>query len=71
MECGAREMRKSTRPAGGTSKPYSHIPDTSGGCNSSNGNLLPGTISGGKNNHTDNDPRWEPDGGARPQCASL
>ena len=28
MECGARVMRKSTRPAGGTSKPCSHIPDT-------------------------------------------
>ena len=25
---GARAMRKSTRPASGTSKPYSHIPDT-------------------------------------------
>ena len=25
---GARVMRKSTRSAGGTSKPYSHIPDT-------------------------------------------
>ena len=36
-------MRKSTRPAGGTSKPYLHIPDTS-----SNRNLLPGTILGGK-----------------------
>ena len=46
-------MRKSTRPAGGTSKPYLHIPDTryykgGGGCNGSNGNHLPGTISGGK-----------------------
>ena len=45
-------MRKATRPASGTSKPYSHIPDTryykGVGCNGSNGNLLPGTISGGK-----------------------
>ena len=28
MERGAQVMRKSTRPAGGTSKPCSHIPDT-------------------------------------------
>ena len=28
MEWGARVMRKSTRPAGGTSEPCSHIPDT-------------------------------------------
>ena len=28
MECGARVMRKSTRPAGGTSKPCSHTPIT-------------------------------------------
>ena len=46
-------MRKSTRPAGGTSKPCSHIPDTrcykvGWGHNSSNGNLHPGTISMGK-----------------------
>ena len=43
-------MRKSTRPASGTSKPCSCIPDTryyqeGGGHNSSNGNFLPGTIS--------------------------
>ena len=28
MECGARVMRKSTRPASGTSKPGSHNPMT-------------------------------------------
>ena len=28
MEWGARVMRKSTRPAGGTSEPCSCIPDT-------------------------------------------
>ena len=28
MECGARAMRKSTRPAGGTSEPCSHILNT-------------------------------------------
>ena len=28
MECGARAMRKSSRPAGGTSKPCLHIPIT-------------------------------------------
>ena len=28
MECGATAMRKSTRPAGGTSEPCSHIPNT-------------------------------------------
>ena len=28
MERGARAMRKSTRPAGGTSEPCSRIPDT-------------------------------------------
>ena len=55
-------MRKSTRPASGTSKPCSHIPDTrcykgGGQHNGSNGNLLPGTISGGKDNPTDDDPR--------------
>ena len=43
-------MRKSTRPASGTSEPCSCIPDTryyngGGGCNGSNGNFLPGTIS--------------------------
>ena len=42
-------IRKSTRPASGTSKPCSHIPDTryykeGRGHNGSNGNLLPGTI---------------------------
>ena len=43
-------MRKSTRPASGTSNPCSHIPDTryykgGGGHNGSNRNFLPGTIS--------------------------
>ena len=51
MEWGARVTRKSTRPAGGTSKPCSHIPNTrrkgGGGHNSSNGNILFGTISRG------------------------
>ena len=28
MECGARAMRKSTRPAGGTSEPCLHILNT-------------------------------------------
>ena len=28
MEWGAQMTRKSTRPAGGTSEPCSHIPDT-------------------------------------------
>ena len=28
MEWGAQAMRKSTRPAGGTSEPCLHIPDT-------------------------------------------
>ena len=35
MEWGAQAMRKSTRPAGGTSELCSHIPDTryyKGGC---------------------------------------
>ena len=45
-------MRKSTRPAGGTSEPHSRIPDTrcykGWGHNSSNENLHPRTISMGK-----------------------
>ena len=48
MECGARAMRKSTNPASGTSEPCSHILITrhlgGSGCNSSNGNILFGTI---------------------------
>ena len=53
MEWRAQAMRKSTRPAGGTSEPCSHIPDTryykgGWGHNSSNGNLHPGTILMGK-----------------------
>ena len=47
-------MRKSTRPAGGTSEPCSRIPDTrcykggGWGHNGSNRNLHPRTISMGK-----------------------
>ena len=49
MEQGARVMRKSARPAGGTSEPCLRISDTryykgGWGCNGSNGDLLPGTI---------------------------
>ena len=68
-------MRKSTRPAGGTSEPCLHIPNTrckgGGGHNSSNGNILFGTISRGHYNHTNDDPKWKPKGGARPPCVFL
>ena len=68
-------MRKSTRPASGTSEPCSHIPNTrhkgGGGHNSSNGNILFGTILSGCYSSTDDDPKWKPKGGARPPCASL
>ena len=70
MECGARAMRKSARPAGRTSEPSSHTPITrhlgGRGCNSSNGNILSGTISRGHCSPTDDDPKWIPVGGARP-----
>ena len=75
MECGARATRKSTRPAGGTSKPSSHTLITrcleGRGCNSSNGNVLFGTISRGHYSPTNDDPKWIPIGGAGPPCASL
>ena len=68
MECGARVMRKSTTPAGGTSKPCLHIPNTrhngGGWCNSSKGSILFGTILRGCYNPTDDDPKWKPKGGA-------
>ena len=66
-------MRKSTRPAGGTSVPCSHTPINrclgGRGCNSSNRNVLFGTISRGC--PTDDDPKWIPVGGAGPPCTSL
>ena len=75
MECGARVTGKSTRPAGGTSKPSSHTPITrrlgGRGHNSSNGNVLFGTISRGCYSPTDDDPKWIPIGGAGPPCVSL
>ena len=68
-------MRKSTRPAGGTSKPCSHILKTrhkgDGGHNSSNENILFGIISRGYYNPTSDDPKWKPEGGARLPCTSL
>ena len=68
-------MRKSTRPAGGTSKPGSRTPMTrclgGSGCNNSNGNTLFGTISRGCYGPTDDDPKWIPVGGAGPPYASL
>ena len=75
MECGARVMRKSTRPAGGTSEPCSHTPITrclgGRGHNSSNGNILFGTISRGHYSPTDDDPKWIFLGGAGPPCVTL
>ena len=75
MECGARVMRKSTRSAGGTSKPGSQTLMTrcfgGRGCNNSNGNILFGIISRGHYSPTDDDPKWIPIGGAGPPCASL
>ena len=48
MERGARAMRKSTRPASGTSEPCSHIPDTrcykgGGGTTAVTGAFVPGS----------------------------
>ena len=75
MEHGARVTRKSTRPAGGTSEPCSHISITrclgGWGCNRGNGNILFGTISREHYSPTNDDPKWKPEGGARPHCASL
>ena len=67
MQCVARAMRKSTRPASGTSEPCSHIPITrclGGGCNSSNGNILFGTIPRAHYSPSGDDPKWKPKGGA-------
>ena len=61
-------MRKSTRPAGGTSKPGSHTQMTrhlgGRGHNNSNRNILFGIISRGCYSLTDDDPKWIPVGGA-------
>ena len=35
------------------------------------GTFFLGPYQGNKDNPTDDDPRWEPEGGARPPCASL
>ena len=56
MERGARVMRKSTRPAGGTSKPCSHIPDTRyyngvGGTMAVTGTFIPGSYRWGRQPH--------------------
>ena len=69
-------MTKSTRPATGTSEPCSHIPDTRyykgvEGTMAVTGTFFLGPYQGVKDNPTDDDPRWEPEGGARPPCTSL
>ena len=75
MECGARMMRKSIRPARRTSKPGSHILMTRwlGGRGAT-------TVMGehsfwdhieGHYSPTDDDPKWIPIGGAGPPCAFL
>ena len=68
-------MRKSTRPASRTTEPGSHIPITrclgGRGHNSSNGNILFGTISRGHYSPTDDDPKWIPVGCVGPPCTSL
>ena len=56
MERGARAMRKSTRPAGGTSKPFSCIPDTryykgGGGAMALMGTFFLGPYRGGRHPH--------------------
>ena len=75
MECGARVTRKSTRPAGGTSEPSSHTLMTrclgGRGHNSSNENILFGTILRGHYSPTNDDSKWIPIGGAGPPCTSL
>ena len=53
MEWGARAMRKSTRPADGTSEPCSHIPDTrcykrGGGTTAVMGTFVPGSYLWGR-----------------------
>ena len=75
MEWGARATRKSTRPASGTSEPCLHIPDTRyykgvGGTMAVMGTFFLGPHQG-EDNPIDDDPRWEPKGGARPRCTSL
>ena len=51
MECGARATRKSTRPASGTSKSCSHIPNTrckwDGGATAVMGTFFLGPYRGG------------------------
>ena len=75
MECGARAMRKSTRPASGTFEPGSctlmtrHLGGR--GHNNSNGNILFGIILMGCYSPTDDDPKWILIGGAGPPCTSL
>ena len=68
-------MRKSTRPAGGTSKPASCTPMTrclgGRGHNNSNGNTLFGIILRGHYGPTNDDAKWIPVGGAGPPCTSL
>ena len=74
MECGARVMRKSTRPAGVTSEPGSCTLMTrclGGRWYNSNGNTLFRIISKGCYGSTNDDPKWIPIGGAGPPCASL
>ena len=70
MECGARATRKSTGPASGTSEPCSHIPNTRckgvGGTTAVMGTFFLGPYQGGND-----DPKWKPEGGARPPCMSL
>ena len=53
--------------------PIFRIPDVKwgGGHNSSNRYILFGTISRGHYNPNDDDPKWKPEGGAKPPCASL
>ena len=65
-------MRKSTRPAGGTSEPCLHILNTRHkGVGGATAVILFGTMSKGCCNPTDDDPKWKPKGGARPPCVSL
>ena len=75
MECGARAMRKSTRPASGISEPGSRtlmIRCLGGrGHNNSNGNTPFGTILLGHYGPTNDDPKWIPIGGAGPPYVSL
>ena len=75
MECGAKVMRKSARPASETSGPGSCTPTNrclgGRGCNNSNGSTLFGAISWGHYGPIDHDPKWIPIGSARPPYMSL